>query len=51
MTKDELRTIIHTATHEALPPAPNTNAGVQERARIQVKVADALIARLAGAVA
>jgi hypothetical protein len=43
MTDDLLRSIIHTATHAALPAADNTHEGVQARARIQVRIADFVI--------
>jgi hypothetical protein len=43
MTDDQLRSIIHSATHEALPLADNTHEGVQARARIQVRIADFVI--------
>jgi hypothetical protein len=42
MTDDQLRSIIHFATNEALPRAHGM-AGARNRARIQVKVADFVI--------
>jgi len=41
MTDDDLRDILHYATHEALPPAPFI--AVQARAHIQVQIADTVI--------
>ena len=42
MTDDELRSIIHYATHEALPSA-KVESDIYDRARIQVAIADAVI--------
>ena len=53
MTDDDLRDILHHATHEALPSAAFVHGGAYERARIQVAIADTVIgairAREAGA--
>lgn len=42
-TDDTLRSIIHYATHQALPVADDRGAGVIARARTQVRIADFVI--------
>lgn len=44
---DELRSLIYTVTHDVLPLAcDTTGVGVKERARLQVEIADGIIAAL-----
>jgi hypothetical protein len=45
MTNDDLRDIIHTATHDALRPA-YTDTEIRVRAEIQVQIANAVIAAI-----